>query len=66
MGHLFGIFFLLFLLVGCAKYKPQDFDVPMGRKQKKSNIVVAKRVLSEEECRKYFDNRCEKDYIVIY
>jgi hypothetical protein len=48
------------LMFGCAKYDPQHLDVPRGKLKQKEGVVVAKKALTEEECRTYFDRRLLK------
>ncbi len=60
IGKFFGLSIVLLFLVGCAKYNPKDLNVPNGNFKEKSNVLVAKKVLSEDECRKCFGNRIIK------
>lgn len=53
---------IMLLICGCAKYNPQPLR-PIGLDQKieeQNNVQVAKKVLTEEECRTAFDRRIIK------
>ena len=53
------IILIILTMCGCAKYKSEPF-APIGLNQKievKENIQAAKKALTEEECKIFFDRR---------
>ena len=49
--------FILLILPNCAKYDGKKLTAPRAPIHEKENIEVAKKALTEEECKEYFSGR---------